>query len=134
MVRTKMKTEIFEIGENGKLQQMEEFRELVQEHNLLMLKIHDVDCQGNRDNARAILKIRRKYVYLDVGNGSYDSGKYLIDAQNQVWSIAAYGQKNHYLGDLSQMIVDYNKEIQIIKEALARKQETGSFGMIALQF
>lgn len=69
-----------------------------------LLKIHELDCESNLLNAKAIYKIKKKYAYIDVGQ----SGKYLINNNNEIFGIKAYGviNKIHFYGTLD-TIDDY---------------------------
>lgn len=55
-----------------------------------LLKIRELDCETNLLNAKAIYKIKKKYTYIDVGQG----GKYLINNNNEIFGIKAYGVIN----------------------------------------
>lgn len=78
-----------------------------------------------RDSAKHMVIEKKKHFYIDQWNGSGSvgggSGKLMIqsvpDATKQkgvypvgsVFSIKAYGQKNHYLGDVDKQIMEFDK-------------------------
>ena len=115
---------------------IEVFRGLVEQHKLIGLKISNVDCEGNRDNSNIFLKNKTKYIYVDFGqkDNKYHSGMYMIDKEQNVFSIKAYGQKGYCRGTIQTMILKYKEDIENMKQALLRREETGSFGSLALNY
>lgn len=113
-------------------QNLEELRSTIEEHKLLCLQLSNVDCEGNRDGSKVFLKKGRKYTYVDYGNGSNNSGLYLVDKDNNVYTIKAYGQRGYYKGSVQSVMEQYKTELVRIEAALQRKSETGSYGALAL--
>jgi len=75
-----------------------------------------------RQSAKHVVKEKKKHFYIDQANGSgYGSGKLMIQSVpdatknrgvypvGSVFSIKAYGQKNHYLGDVDKQIMEFDK-------------------------
>ena len=89
----------------------------LQEELLLDLKVMDVDCQGNRDGCKVNIKQKRKYTYIDVDT----CGRYMVDKEGHVWSIAAYGQKNHFLGTIQDVTKMLQENIEQMTQYKAQK-------------
>lgn len=111
-------------------------KEVIEEHKLTMLKISNVDCEGNRANSNVFLKNKTKYIYVDIGqkDSKYHSGLYLIDKDQNVFSIKAYGQKGYFRGTVETMITKHKEDIENMKQALLKREETGNFGALTLNY
>ena len=57
---------------------------------------------------------RRKYIALDLDHGGYRSGRFLIEGE-RVYTIAAYGRKNHYAGTLDDVAAKYEAATESLK-------------------
>jgi len=79
----------------GKLQN---FATVLENDQLDRLKRAGWNCQGNIEECKVKIKPGKKYVKVDVGT----SGKYMVDADGQIWGIKAYGviHRGHYYGTL----------------------------------
>ena len=115
---------------------MKIFRGIIEEHKLLMLKISNVDCEGNRANSLVFLKNKTKYVYVDIGqkDNKYHSGLYMIDKDQSVFSIKGYGQKGYFRGTVDTVITKMKEDIENMKQGLIRREETGTYGHLALNY
>ena len=51
------------------------------------LKLHQVDCESNREGVKTSIKPGKKYTRVDVGT----SGRYMIDEAGNIFGIKAYG-------------------------------------------
>ena len=62
------------------------------------LTIRGLGCEANLLNAKAIYRVKRKYTYIDIGQ----SGKYMINKDNEIFGIKAYGviHNGHFYGTL----------------------------------
>lgn len=62
------------------------------------LKRTGLDCEANRLNAKTSIKPGKKYTKVDVGS----SGKYMVDAEGNIFGIKAYGviHTGHQYGTL----------------------------------
>ena len=118
------------------MENTEVFRELIEQHKLIGLKFSNADCETNRDNNNIFLKNKTKYIYVDVGqkNNKYHSGLYLIDKEQNVFSIKAYGKKGYFRGTIDTMNLKYKEDIENMKQALLRRTEKGSYGNLTLNF
>lgn len=74
------------------------FALLLREHQIVDLAKRGVDCPANRADCFVTIKPRRKYTLVDVGR----SGKYMIDADENIYGIKAYGviHRGHQYGTL----------------------------------
>jgi len=74
------------------------FADLLENQQIECLKKKGLGCQCNIDNAKVKVKEGKKYIKIDVGS----SGKYMIDAEGNIFGIKAYGviHKGHIFGNL----------------------------------
>jgi len=63
------------------------FAELVEKNQIEHLRQQQLDCQANLNNCKTKIKPGKKYVKVDVGS----SGKFMIDADENIFGIKAYG-------------------------------------------
>jgi len=73
----------------GELQvgKLKAFAALVEEQQIERLKATGVGCDANIYNSKVSIKPGKKYIKVDVGS----SGKFMIDAQGNIFGIKAYG-------------------------------------------
>ena len=91
-----------------------ELKEVMQQYKFYDLKVSQCDCVGNLMNGIINLKEKQKYVYLDIGT----CGKYLIDSDNNVWNIKAYGQRGAYENPIETVIINLKKQIDFMHNQL----------------
>ncbi len=74
------------------------FASVLEAGQLAQLKARGWDCQGNRDSCKVSIVPGNKYVKVDVGS----SGKYMVDADGNIWGIKGYGviHRGHQYGTL----------------------------------
>ncbi|MCK9369896.1 hypothetical protein M0R04_08330 [Candidatus Dojkabacteria bacterium] len=77
---------------------IEEFAKEIEKQEKITLVRLKLDCEANWNNAKTHIHIGRKWTRLDVGS----SGRYMINAQGQIYGIKAYGVPHlgHYYGTL----------------------------------
>lgn len=80
------------------LSKIQAFANLVQWQTIERLKKDDLGCEANIMNAQTSIKPGKKYTKVDVG----DSGRFMIDAEGNIFGIKAYGQvhRGHSYGTL----------------------------------
>ena len=81
------------------LVQLNEFAALLETDQLAGLVRREVDCEGNRVNAKTSVKIGGKYARVDIGY----SGRYMVDlATDEIFGVKAYGviHRGHRFGTL----------------------------------
>lgn len=78
---------------------LEQFAELVEAKELERLIQMKCDCECNRNNIKTRIIPGKKYTKVDVGS----SGKYMIDAEGNIFGIKAYGviHRGHRYGTLN---------------------------------
>jgi hypothetical protein len=83
---------------------LEAFAKKVEDETIEKLKADGLGCDVNIANARTSIKPGKKYTKVDIGG----SGRYMVDAEGQIWGIKAYGviHHGHYYGTLD-TIQDY---------------------------
>lgn len=88
-----------------KLIKIEQFANMLENQSKERLIADDLGCQVNLDNCKVSVKPGKKYVKVDVGS----SGKYMIDAESNIFGIKAYGviHTGHHYGTLD-TIDQYN--------------------------
>lgn len=72
------------------LDKIKKFAERIEVQQIERLKKLDLGCIVNIDNAKVTIKSGKKYYKVDVGN----SGKFMVDAQENIFGIKAYGVIN----------------------------------------
>jgi len=100
-------------------EQIKKLKDVVQYYKFLDLQVSKLDCVGNLMNTIVRLIEKKKYVYLDIGT----SGYYLIDEDNRVYNIKAYGQKGYFKGNIEDVIKEYQVRIDYMTNEIERKVE-----------
>ena len=85
-------------------EKIEAFARLLEKEQIEDLRKRNLACEANIHNSKVSIKEGNKYTKVDVGS----SGKYMIDKEDNIWGIKAYGviHKGHYFGTL-ETINDY---------------------------
>lgn len=77
------------------------------------------------------IKPKKKYTYIDYGNPTYQSGKFLIENEGSnkgiVWGIKGYGKKGHYIGDIDNVIAKVEKDNASLVKGIMEKARGNSF-------
>jgi hypothetical protein len=81
-----------------RLAKLERLANKITEQTQQRLKADGLGCETNLNNAIASVKPGNKYTKIDVGS----SGKYIIDADGNIFGIKAYGviHRGHHYGNL----------------------------------
>ena len=98
---------------------IKKLKDVKQYYHFLDLQVSKLDCVGNLMNSIIRLIEKNKYVYLDVGTG----GVYLIDCDDNVYSIKGYGKKGYFVGKIEVVTQDYQKKINYMTENYEIKKE-----------
>lgn len=79
-------------------EKLQAFAQIVERDQKDELRRSKLDCEANLHNATVKVVPGRKYSKVDVGG----SGKYMVDAEGNIYGIKAYGQihRGHYYGTL----------------------------------
>jgi hypothetical protein len=80
-------------------EKLEDFRQLLEKHQLEGLIQRKLDCESNRNNAKVWLVSGNKYSRVNVG----DSGKYMVERSTEkIFGIKGYGviHRGHEYGTL----------------------------------
>ena len=77
---------------------IQEFAELLEKQQIERLRKDGLGCEANILNVKVSIKEGKKYTEVDTGS----SGKYMIDAEGNIFGIKAYGviHKGHHFGTL----------------------------------
>ena len=80
------------------MDKIQEFAELLENQQIERLKKDGLTCEANICNSKVSIKVGKKYTKVDVGN----SGKYMIDADGNIFGIKAYGviHRGYHFGTL----------------------------------
>ena len=72
-------------------EKIETFAKLLEKQQIDRLHKDGLNCQTNIDNCKTSIKFGKKYTRVDVG----DSGKYMIDNDDQIFGVKGYGRIHH---------------------------------------
>lgn len=88
---------------------VQEFAEAIEKKEKAQLMKLKLDCEANWINAKTHIHEGRKWTRVDVGS----SGRYMINAQGQIFGIKAYGVPHlgHFYGTLdSPTCIEYRNQ------------------------
>jgi len=79
-------------------EKIKQFAEILERQQIERLQKTGLGCEANIINCKVSIKQGKKYVKVDVGR----SGKYMIDDNEDIYGIKAYGviNKKHHYGNL----------------------------------
>ena len=68
-------------------EKLNKFAKLLEKQQIENLHVRNIACQANINNCKVTIKPGKKYVKVDVGS----SGKYIVDADGNIFGIKGYG-------------------------------------------